>query len=235
MRYKQFLMLGLALVAGAVVGQQGDSAQPQRLRVSEEGMSGILIRKVEPQYPTEARAKRIVGQVLLSVIIDKQGQVRDVTPIQKDWSGREAINADDPLVRAAAVEAVKQWRYFSYELNGDPIEVETSVLLQFDFTHEQAQAPAKMRVSRSVMEANLLHKVDPHYPAEARNKHIHGDVILLATISKEGNITELKVVSGHPLLADAAREAVKQWKYTPFTLNGRPVEVETVITVRFEM
>jgi len=93
----------------------------------------------------------------------------------------------------------------------------------------------KIRVSQGVMEANVLHKVQPDYPAEAKANHIQGDVIFVANIDEQGNIAELKIVSGPPELAQAATEAVRQWKYKPFTIDGEPVEVETVIKIRFQM
>jgi TonB family protein len=73
----------------------------------------------------------------------------------------------------------------------------------------------KFRVSQGVAEKNVIAKKAPHYPAEALAKHIQGDVILQGTIDHEGNVTGLKVVKGDPLLADAALEAVSQWKYKP--------------------
>ena len=69
----------------------------------------------------------------------------------------------------------------------------------------------------------------------ARIAHIQGDVILQATISKGGQIENLRVVNGHPMLVQAALDAVKQWRYKPYMLNGEPVEVETQITVNFTL
>lgn len=84
-----------------------------------------------------------------------------------------------------------------------------------------------------VMEGNLIHRVEPQYPAIARQIHLEGAVVLKAMISKEGNIEQLEVASGPGLLAVAAKEAVRQWKYRPYFLNGQPIEVETQITVNF--
>jgi len=77
--------------------------------------------------------------------------------------------------------------------------------------------------------------VQPEYPQEARDKHIQGAGVLKAEISKEGDVTAMTLVSGHPLLAPAAVEAVKQWKYKPYLLNGRPVAVETQVSVSFAL
>jgi periplasmic protein TonB len=96
-------------------------------------------------------------------------------------------------------------------------------------------APQKLRVSQGVAEGNLLRKIEPQYPQMAKVAHIQGDVILAATISKSGTIENLHQMSGHPILAQAAMEAVKQWRYKPYLLNGEPVEVETTIKVSFKM
>ena len=96
-------------------------------------------------------------------------------------------------------------------------------------------APQKLRVSAGVMEGNVIRRIEPQYPQMAKIAHIQGDVILQATISKQGNIENLRGVSGHPILVQAAVDAVRQWKYKPYELNGEPVEVETTIKVQFHM
>src|SRR5579859_3761728 len=95
--------------------------------------------------------------------------------------------------------------------------------------------PQKVRVSSGVAEGLKVRDVSPIYPFAARQAHIQGEVILQATIGKDGMIHDLKVVSGHPILADAARGAVEQWRYRPYMLYGNPVEVETTIKVIFHM
>ncbi len=95
--------------------------------------------------------------------------------------------------------------------------------------------PQKQRVSSGVAEGLKIHDVQPTYPQMARIAHIQGDVVLAATISKTGAIEGLHGVSGHPILIQAAMDAVKQWKYRPYILNGDPVEVETTIKVQFHM
>jgi periplasmic protein TonB len=95
--------------------------------------------------------------------------------------------------------------------------------------------PQKLRVSSGVVEGLKIHDVTPTYPQMARIAHIQGDVILQATLSKNGTIENLRGVSGHPILIQAALDAVRQWKYKPYILNGEPVEVETTIKVQFHM
>ena len=93
--------------------------------------------------------------------------------------------------------------------------------------------PQRVRVGGNVQAANLLSQVKPVYPPLAKQARIQGVVVLEAIISKEGTIDNLKVITGHPLLIQAAIDAVKQWKYKPTQLNGEPVEVVTTITVNF--
>jgi protein TonB len=82
-------------------------------------------------------------------------------------------------------------------------------------------------------EAMLVKKVEPIYPHIAAVAGISGTVKLHAIIGRDGSVEDLNVVAGHPLLADAALDAVRQWHYKPYVLNGRPIEVETFITVVF--
>ena len=88
-------------------------------------------------------------------------------------------------------------------------------------------------MSEGVMEAALTYKVQPLYPAVARSIHLEGTVRLQATIGKDGTVRELQVLSGNPILAQAAFAAVREWHYRPTRLNGEIVEVETFITVNF--
>jgi periplasmic protein TonB len=94
---------------------------------------------------------------------------------------------------------------------------------------------AKPHISSGVMEGMLIDKVLPPYPLPARAMHIAGMVELQATISRDGTIDNLRVVDGPMLLRAAALEAVRQWRYRPYLLNGEPVEVETTINVDFTM
>jgi protein TonB len=96
-------------------------------------------------------------------------------------------------------------------------------------------APKRIRVSQGVTEGRLILKIEPKYPIIALTARIQGQVVLNAVISKTGEIQDLVLVRGHPMLVPAAIAAVKQWRYRPFLLNGEPVEVETTINVNFEI
>ncbi|HEY9126249.1 MAG TPA: energy transducer TonB [Acidobacteriaceae bacterium] len=99
----------------------------------------------------------------------------------------------------------------------------------------ETETPSMARVSSGVVEGLLLAHVTPAYPQIAQAAHVEGDVVLGAVISTEGRVERLHVVSGPPLLREAAIGAVKDWRYKPYLLNGKAVEVETTITVRFSL
>jgi protein TonB len=95
--------------------------------------------------------------------------------------------------------------------------------------------PGTLKISQGVSQGLLIRRVQPTYPATALAMRVHGVVQLEATINKEGSITNLKTVSGDPVLARAATAAVKQWRYKPYYLDGEPVEIQTQITVNFKL
>ena len=115
----------------------------------------------------------------------------------------------------------------------------SSLLFAFQFTGNVAQAdthtPKKIRVDGKVQRAKLVHEVPATYPPKAKENHIEGVVHLEVTIGTNGDMEELKLISGHPLLAKAALEAVRQWRYQPTQINGEPVEVVTGIAVVFKL
>ena len=230
-------------------------AVPRGVRVGAGVMADRLLKRVPPDYPPLARQARIQGSVILKVRISKSGDVENIQLV----SGH-------PMLAPAAIEAVKQWKYDPYLLNGEPVEVVTDVTVNFTLADEppatgvkgnisvgpaggvvsgvmsntpgdqtSPAVPQRVRVSSGVAQGLLVSKVNPMYPPEARDQRIQGVVVLQATIDKEGNVANLQLVSGHPLLAPPAIEAVKQWKYRPYLLNGTPVEVNTQVQVNFTL
>lgn len=99
----------------------------------------------------------------------------------------------------------------------------------------RAEPKGPVRVPSVLVQGLLIRKVVPQYPALGRAVRAQGTVVLQATISKQGTIENLRVISGPPMLQQAALDAVKQWQYRPYLLNGEPVEVETTVNVVFKM
>ncbi len=92
-----------------------------------------------------------------------------------------------------------------------------------------------LRVDESVMASRLTKQVPPVYPPLANSARVQGSVVLVIRIGKDGSVSDAKLVRGHPLLVRAAVEAVKQWQYSPFLVEGAPVEVTTTVTVPFNL
>lgn len=96
--------------------------------------------------------------------------------------------------------------------------------------------PSRQPIRIAALEpSKLIFKVNPVYPVLAVKAHVQGNVILEAVVDEEGNVSKLKVLSGHPLLVDAAVQAVMQWKYSPTVLSGEPVSVIATVTVIFRL
>ncbi|MGA3210432.1 MAG: TonB family protein [Terriglobales bacterium] len=95
--------------------------------------------------------------------------------------------------------------------------------------------PQRVRVSQGVVQGLVLQRVAPEYPPVAKIARIQGQVVLHAVIGKDGTVQNLQAVSGNPLLTPAALNAVKQWRFKPYLLNGEPTDVEALITVNFSL
>ena len=123
-------------------------------------------------------------------------------------------------------------------LEPPPVELKASVNSEelAQLTSIPTQLPsAGPRVSEGVVEPTLIHKVAPSYPMQARTERIYGKVVLSATIGADGSVGEIKVVSGSPVLAEAAKVAVRQWRYRPATLNGSPIVIQKEILFLFTL
>jgi TonB family protein len=97
---------------------------PQRIRVSSAVTQGLLVKEVQPIYPEEAKVARAQGSVIMAALIGKDGTVQNL----------RIVNSDSPLLNQAALDAVKQWKYKPYVLNGTPVEVDTNVTVNFTLT-----------------------------------------------------------------------------------------------------
>ena len=93
----------------------------------------------------------------------------------------------------------------------------------------------RIRVSSGVAEKQLRHDVNPAYPREARKNHITGDVLLRVIIDRQGNVANVVVIKGDPILIDSAINAVKKWKYRPYILDGEPIEMDAPILIKYQM
>lgn len=201
---------------------------PNPLRVSADTLQQHHLSSAMPAYPEAARKQHVQGTVVLSVDVDKAGAVSAARTL-----------AGNPLLAGAALSAVKQWKYRPIVVDGTAYPVTGDVLITFGlglnpWAAERGESPVKP-VSCPAPGGELAHSVEPEAPPQAKIIHLSGDVVLQIVIDKQGRVADAKVVSGHGLLVGAAQNAVKQWRYKPYTLGDAPIAVKTFITVKFRL
>lgn len=230
--------VGGFLAFPAALPAQAQVTEP--FRVSSEVQDAKLIERVEPKYPPIVRQARITGVVKLEILVDREGKVEKMKPL----SGH-------PLMVQAAMDAVKQWRYAETLLEGEPVAVLTRVVVKFDLQDSEPNLSSPVRVSSGAQAAKLKKWVAPEYPSP--DLKVSGEVELKVVIDREGKVKTIRAVTrkvvskwegktktisveeAHPLLVQAAIDAVQQWVYHPTLLNGDPVEVVTIVRVKFHL
>jgi TonB family protein len=234
------IFVGATLGCSGLIAQHATQSAP--VRVSSGVMAGLAIRTVEPVFPREAIDARVNGAVVCSVVIGKDGKVRDATVI----SGPE-------MLRKNYLEAIRQWEYRPYVLNGQPVEVITQITLTIQMGAPSspdatavvapgnvevpppalpaALPPGHVRVSSGVMAGQKLSGGMPNFCLIAGQERVNGTVSLHVVVDRTGSVSEAHVISGAAVLRQAATEAVRGWMFKPYPLNGDPVEVETTVTI----
>ena len=231
MKTSILLLIGLLPLVCA-----GGQESPAPVRITMDDAAMLLIKAVDPVPAPEARNLR--GRVELELRIDKAGSVAGVT-----------VTAGSPPLAAAAVAAFKQYKFRPYMAGESPAEVICPAVSIFSGAEGAQSYPGNLEASRAggttlsrrlkissvLLDQNKIHDEKPRYPGAAKMGHIQGDVVIRVTINKLGRVETLNAVSGHPLLREEALEAVKEWRYRPFQVNGEPVEVDSLVTVQFRM
>lgn len=235
-----------------VYGDTVDVARARRLRsramalsLSLEGLViaclllGPLLRTaVLPESYTSPPVP-VVHLVVRSTPPPARQPERAVPNQQRDILSAPALRR--PLRISSPIEADAGTEQPPIDLNvpiaGDGIEIGGPDTNVTSIAPPRAKPPTAVPVTMSsgVMAARLIHNVQPEYPVMAKLIHLTGTVQLQAIIGTDGSVQNLQVVSGNPILVKAAMDAVTQWRYQPTLLSGKPVEVETVITVQFHM
>jgi protein TonB len=193
-------------------------------------MTFLVAPPPPPPPPPPAAAPVKVVRVIQTDIVN--GQLRTPTKIPKKVEMIKEDEAPPPVMATTGVLGGVPGGVPGGSMGGvigSVLSATNSVVVP------KMATPQRVRVSSGVVSGLLVRRVQPAYPPLARQARIQGTVVLQAQISKEGSIENLQLLSGHPMLAPAAIEAVKQWKYRPYLLNGEPVEVETQVMVNFTL
>ncbi|HZL26293.1 MAG TPA: TonB family protein [Acidobacteriaceae bacterium] len=218
---------------------------PGPVRVSGGVMAGLILTRVPPSYPADARKDGVEGQVVMHALIGKDGHIKDLTVI----SGPEKL-------RGAATDAVRQWTYKPYLLNGEPREVDTTIIVNFNLGssaqstiaphRDTAPAPKTIKMLGLAPGAvqgppavftggGILSRVPPVYPPVARAAKVEGAVVVKAIIAKDGTVRSAEAVSGPEILRGAAVDAVRQWTFNATLRNGEAAEAMANVTVTFAL
>lgn len=186
-----------------------------------------LVKQVKPVYPKEAKEKRLQGKVVVEAVAGKDGKVRNVRP----------VSSPDPLLTQAALEAIRQWAYDPFLVDGAPKEVLFTVTVVFRLDGgDSKDAPGALTRLEDSQRPKLVKMVRPVYPEEAVKNKLQGVVILEAEIDESGKVKTLRMLkSPDPLLTEAAIVAVKGWEYEPFIQDGKAKNVAFTVTVTFAL
>src|SRR5713101_3989501 len=181
-----------------------------------------------PPPPPAAAPVKVVKQIQTDIV---NGALRTPTKIPQKIQMIKEEEAPPPAMATSGVVGGVPGGIPGGQMGG----VMGSIISSTPVAVPKVATPQRVRVSAGVTSGLLIKRVQPNYPPLARQARIQGTVVLHAVISKEGAIENLTLVSGHPMLAPAAIDAVKQWRYKPYLLNGEPVEVDTEVQVNFTL
>jgi len=228
-----------------VVVAAGKPGIPQR--VSAGTMAGLAIAQPQPVYPVEAKADRVQGVVVLHARISKTGAIKNV----------QVVSGPPPLL-VSAIDAVRQWKYKPYMLNGEPTAVDTTININFALndsaaTQPQAELPtpalalpvwkgvasttnALRKIGGNVSAPVVTYTVVPDYSEEARKAKFMGVVLVNMIVDQYGRPQNVHVLRGVGMgLDEKAVEAVKQYRFNPAMEDGEPVPVSLNVEVNFQI
>jgi TonB family protein len=137
-----------------------------------------------------------------------------------------------PSLNAAAAAAARQWKYKPYVIDGRPTPVVFTVNVRFKLKESYGDS---LEVGGDIPQPEVLKRVEPIYPEDARKSGIEGTVILYVTTDTEGRVAQVKVLKSIPALDRAAMDAVSQWVWEPYIHEGKPTPVSFSLTVSFKL
>jgi TonB family protein len=225
-----FLVL---LLPAAVMAQTTGLANPPK-----PGKDGIYevpasdLKKLDSspavEFPRELSAYEVTDTVVIDATLSPDGKVRKA----------KAVSGKIDALKDAAEKTVKKWAFEPYLVNGTPVPVRTEIILNFNNTLDRYRDPngdAPVHLDEQSAKGLIAKSVQPQYPPDARLGHIQGSVELRVIVGEDGRVHALHIIKGHPMLAPAAYNAVRQWEFKPYVENGKTLPVDTNQTVTFSI
>jgi len=183
----------------------------------------ILVKKINPIYPEEAKKQGIQGLEILQAQIDSSGNIVNLKP----------LSSTHPVLTQSALGAINQWKYTPGTVSNIPTSVPLTIIVNFMMDKQPQQGEVRFSIDSPLLRP--LKKVAPEYPAEALEKNIQGKVIVMAFVDKNGYIPHIKVFKGNPILARAAVSAIKEWRFAPYMVGGKRQSILFTVTVDFNL
>jgi TonB family protein len=180
------------------------------------------------EFPRELSAYEVSETVAIEVTVSAEGKVRKA----------KAVSGKIEALKDAAEKTVKKWEFEPYLVNGTPVPVRTEITLNFNNTLDHYRDPngdAPVHLDERSAKGLIAKNVQPQYPQDARLAHIQGVVELRVIVGEDGRVHALHIIKGHPMLATAAYNAVRQWEFKPYVENGKTLPVDTKETVTFSI
>ncbi len=190
---------------------------------------------VKAQVTIKFRLPQVVPPEVWNRMLDgattlKQIDMRVPDTLKGKLESRISLRAGDPITSASLNDMLATIRETDEHLN---LLVDRNGVITIALSSDVP--PQRIRVGGNVQQANLIQKIQPIYPPQAKHDRVQGKVQFSVLIGKDGHVQTVDLISGEPVLADAAKEAVSQWIYKPTLLNGQPVEVMTQVDVNFTL
>lgn len=234
--------------------------KPIRIRVGGNVTAAKIIKQVQPLYPPIAKTAGICGTVVLHTIIAKDGTVDELEYVSgpvllmkaamdavKQWQYAPTLLAGEPVMVDTTISVVFALSGCKAANNAPPsgapaTDASTSTEPSITVAGSADGSSSKVTFANpphikpaNVSAATLLKQVAPKYPQSAKDAGICGTVVLHAIIRKDGSVGTITYVSGPQQLLKSATDAVHKWKYKPMELNGEPMEVDTRVSVVFQL
>jgi TonB family protein len=178
------------------------------------------------EFPRELSAYEITDTVAIDVTVSPEGRVKKT----------KAVSGKIDALKEAAEKTVRKWAFEPYLINGTAVPVRTEITLNFNNTLDRYREPngdVPVHLDEKAAQGRVTKSVNTEYPSDARIGHIQGVVALRVIVGEDGRVHALHVVKGHPMLAAAAYNAVRQWEFKPYVENGKTLPVDTNVTVTF--
>lgn len=178
------------------------------------------------EFPHQLSAYEITDTVAIDAIVSPEGRVKKA----------KAVSGKLDALKEAAEKTVRKWAFEPYLINGTPVPVHTEITFNFNNTLDQYRDPSgdvPVHLDEKTAQGLIAKGVNPEYPSDARLGRIQGAVELRVIVGEEGRVHALHIIKGHPMLAAAAYNAVRQWEFKPYVENGKTLPVDTNMTVTF--